>query len=162
MQWKLRCARHSYKDAGATGYPPSALPQATLSALITNTLIILTSIHSQDFRDEAGDRLQGRSTLPIAMPNGSRAFMPVLLFLWPIVLQPLYNLSSHLTITLLAISLLVGGRFFYLRNARDDEMSYLFYNVSFHNGFCNHRSNPDVRRYGSAPFKSACWSECDN
>ena len=55
--------------------------------------------------------------------------MPCILFLWPLILRSLYGFSVHLTAILLTGALFVGGRFFYLRNARDDETSYLFYNV---------------------------------
>ncbi|KAJ8088596.1 hypothetical protein PM082_013839 [Marasmius tenuissimus] len=112
-----------------SGVPPVALGPKTFSALRTSTLLILTTIHAQDFRDKAGDLTQGRKTLPIVAPKWSRGTMPVLLILWPILLQPIYGFGINIMMFILAVASAVGARFYLMRNPCDDEWSYLFYNV---------------------------------
>ncbi|EEB96998.1 hypothetical protein MPER_03771, partial [Moniliophthora perniciosa FA553] len=116
-----------------SGNPPDALEPKTLSALIASTFLILTTIHAQDFRDVAGDLAQGRCTLPIVAPTWSRRGMPFLLILWPILLQPLYGFTASVITIHLALSFSVGMRFYVMRSAQDDDLSYLFYNVGFGN-----------------------------
>lgn len=99
-----------------------------------STFIILTTIHAQDFRDEAGDRVQGRQTLPIVFPVYSRLSMIVSLVVWPLLLYRLYGLSLTTIFGQALMGFVVGCRFVWLREPEEDDYSYLLYNVvcSFH------------------------------
>ena len=71
---------------------PFALGQSTLTirtmiSFAINALIILLTIHAQDFRDEVGDKLMGRRTILIVWPEGSRIGSLVMLVGWSIGLS---------------------------------------------------------------------------
>ncbi|KAF8495311.1 UbiA prenyltransferase family-domain-containing protein [Gautieria morchelliformis] len=97
--------------------------------LIASALIVFTTIHAADFRDEEGDRLEGKRTLPISFPEGSRIVMLASLVLWSSALSLFWNLDAILASVLLITGAAVGLRFIYRRNAAADRMSYLLYNV---------------------------------
>ena len=95
-------------------------------------MIILTTIHAQDFRDEAGDRNEGRETIPIVMPRVGRLSMPVGLAFWSLILIIGWCRNVVLGGALVGMGILVGSRFYYVRDADADKTSYLLYNVSPH------------------------------
>ncbi|KAF4562505.1 hypothetical protein EYR36_004166 [Pleurotus pulmonarius] len=92
-------------------------------------LIVTTTSHIQDFRDEAGDLKQGRLTLPILMPKFSRAITPLILTSWSFGLAHLWLLELRGTASLLfiALGLFTGGRIFLYRSEEDDKFSYRCY-----------------------------------
>jgi 4-hydroxybenzoate polyprenyltransferase len=97
--------------------------------LIASSLIVLTTIHAADFRDEEGDRLEGKKTMPISFPEGSRIVMLASLVVWSSALSVLWNLNAILASILQITGAVVGLRFMYRRNAAADRMSYRLYNV---------------------------------
>ncbi|KAE9394469.1 hypothetical protein BT96DRAFT_978499 [Gymnopus androsaceus JB14] len=124
---------------GATclaSYSPT-LTQPQYFAIIRSTLIILTTIHAQDFRDVEGDTLLGRTTLPIAYPVLSRISMPLILLGWSIFI----SFNAHLSLdsgisilgllarwALITVAAWAGLRFRFLRDAKSDSKSYNMYN----------------------------------
>ena len=101
-----------------------------LLAIAINALIILTTIHAQDFYDEIGDQFQGRQTLPIAWPEASRTFMLVLVPAWSYGLL-WTSTANHLCATaFFGLGALVGMRFYFQRDVDSDRLSYVYYNVS--------------------------------
>jgi hypothetical protein len=98
-------------------------------SIAVNALIILTTIHAQDFCDEIGDRHQGRQTLPIVWPEASRiAILTMTLswsygLLWTSVINPLYATAFF------GSGVLVGMRFYFQRDVESDRLSYAYYNV---------------------------------
>ncbi len=94
-------------------------------------LIVTTTSHIQDFRDEAGDLKQGRLTLPILMPKFSRAITPLVLTSWSFGLAHLWLLELRGTASLLfiALGLFTGGRIFLYRSEEEDKFSYRCYLV---------------------------------
>ncbi|KAJ7667539.1 UbiA prenyltransferase family [Mycena polygramma] len=116
-------------ESGASIIMLGHLNDSIWAALIGSTFIILTTIHAQDFRDESGDRVQGRQTLPIVAPEYSRLSMILLLVGWPLVLWRLYNFSTTAALGHTILGCIVGGRFMRLRGSQHDEFSYLMYNV---------------------------------
>ncbi|KIJ26432.1 hypothetical protein M422DRAFT_272480 [Sphaerobolus stellatus SS14] len=98
-------------------------------ALIISALIVFTTVHAADFRDEKGDRLEGKITLPIAFPEASRTCMLILLFCWSIFLSIFWNAGTIIFIMLSGLGAIVGVRFFTQRKADADRRSYLLYNI---------------------------------
>ena len=98
-------------------------------ALIASSLIVFTTIHAADFRDEQGDRLEGKNTLPISFPEASRIIMLTSLVMWSSVLVFFWNLDVVLASVLLVTGAIVGFRFMYQRDVAADRKSYLLYNV---------------------------------
>ncbi|KAF8590044.1 hypothetical protein K439DRAFT_1651394 [Ramaria rubella] len=106
-----------------------SISSSSIAALITSSLIVFTTIHAADFRDEKGDRLEGKNTLPISFPEASRIGMLVSLVLWSSALGRLWNVDFILSSILLVMGTIVGLRFMCQRNAAADRKSYLLYNL---------------------------------
>ncbi|KAF8511132.1 UbiA prenyltransferase family-domain-containing protein [Hysterangium stoloniferum] len=106
-----------------------AIRSSGLIAILASSLIVFTTIHAADFRDEKGDRLEGKITIPIAFPEASRIGMPLSLTLWSTTLGLIWNVDYVLASILLAVGSIVGLRFFLLRNPSADRTSYLLFNV---------------------------------
>lgn len=107
----------------------STMSTRTLISFAVNALIIFSTIHAQDFRDEVGDKLMGRRTIPIVWPKGSRVWILAMLTAWSVGLSWTCNLSIHFSVPFCCLSLFVGLRFFQKRSAGADRQSYLYYNV---------------------------------
>ncbi|KAI0650936.1 UbiA prenyltransferase family [Trametes meyenii] len=129
----LNALGYAVFDSGATAIAQkgliSALPPTAILAHYLSIGIILTTIHAQDFQDEAGDRVEKRHTIPIVMPHLGRLSMPVGLMLWSIALAFKWSHSLALSLTVLFLGAVVGGRFYFLRTPQSDKASYVLYNV---------------------------------
>ncbi|KAL0960435.1 hypothetical protein HGRIS_005478 [Hohenbuehelia grisea] len=125
----LNAAAYTLFDLGATiiaCHGVNAIPPPPMNQLfIMNSLIIFTTIHAQDFRDEEGDRLQGRRTLPIVSPSLSRTSMLVTLLLWSLSLAVFVTRS----VPTAALVLCLGLRFYFIRSETADRTSYTLYNI---------------------------------
>ncbi|KAK7681417.1 hypothetical protein QCA50_015509 [Cerrena zonata] len=124
-------------EAGATlivsGNSDRLTPLAFLS-IIMSGLVYLTTFHAQDFKDVDGDRLIGRSTLPILFPHVARLSMFVGMFAWSILLPLFWQLDWVISIVFTALGLFVGARFASHRAAvMEDQISFYWYNgwISF-------------------------------
>jgi hypothetical protein len=115
---------------------PFALGQSTLTirnmiSFAINALIILSTIHAQDFRDEVGDKLMGRRTIPIVWPEGSRIGILLMLTGWSIGLSWACGLAFLFSVPFCAWAAFIGLRFFRKRTSEEDQRSYRYYNVRF-------------------------------
>ena len=145
----------------------STMSSRTLISFAVNALIIFSTIHAQDFRDEVGDKLMGRRTIPIVWPEGSRIWILAILTAWSVGLSWACNMAILFSAPFCFLSLFVGLRFFQKRTADADRQSYLYYNVRWSFG-CKLRWNNWLKhfsfcRYGSRLPKSriSCISDRD-
>ncbi|KAJ4469733.1 UbiA prenyltransferase family [Lentinula edodes] len=118
-------------EYGATQIADSSekLNQNQLGAIIGSALIIFTTIHAQDFRDDEGDALLGRRTFTLSFPVFSRISMPFLLTAWSITLYLFSEANQFVLLALMALGAVTGVRFLTLKSAKDDRLSYLYYNI---------------------------------
>jgi hypothetical protein len=100
-------------------------------SVAVNSLIILSTVHSQDFRDQIGDKLAGRWTIPMAWPTGSRFSMLVFLTAWSVGLSWACGLACVFSVPFCMLAVFVGLRFIRKRTVDDDKKSYQYYNVRF-------------------------------
>lgn len=100
-----------------------------MRSLLINALVILTTMHAQDFRDLDGDKLRARKTLPIVFPLASRLSMLLNLTSWSMLLSLLYPTSEIVAMAFTLGGLFVGYRFLAYRTKQDDTTSYTIYNV---------------------------------
>ncbi|KAI0295102.1 UbiA prenyltransferase family [Multifurca ochricompacta] len=107
----------------------STMTTRTTISFAINALVILSTIHAQDFRDEVGDKLMGRRTIPIVWPEASRIGILVMLAAWSIGLSWVYGLASIFSVPFCAWAFFVGLRFFRKRTAEADKLSYRYYNI---------------------------------
>jgi len=91
--------------------------------------ILATTIQAQDFQDVDGDKSVGRSTLPIAFPKLSRCTPLISLLLWSAYLTCIWEIGGIGTCGFTCLAVIVGLRYFLLRTTKDDELSYLMYNI---------------------------------
>ena len=103
----------------------------TTISFAINALIILSTIHAQDFRDKVGDEFMGRQTLPIVWPEGSRILILMMLTAWTVGLSWACGLTPIFSVPFCALAFFIGLRFFWKRTADADRRSYQYYNVSF-------------------------------
>ncbi|KAI0364579.1 hypothetical protein BV20DRAFT_955919 [Pilatotrama ljubarskyi] len=128
----LNALGYAVFDAGAMAIvhgSDNSFPASVVRAHYVSVAIVLTTIHAQDFRDEAGDRIQRRLTIPIVLPRAGRLSMLIGLPIWSLWLGAVHVQSRLLAASLLGLGVLVGVRFFCLRTAASDRTSYVLYNV---------------------------------
>lgn len=100
-----------------------------LAAVIGSALMILSTVHAQDFRDVEGDAAQGRQTFPILSPSLSRISMPFSLLFSSGALVFLSESNIVVRVVLLLCAVATSVRFMLLRTQKEDARSYLYYNV---------------------------------
>ncbi|KAJ7206140.1 UbiA prenyltransferase family [Mycena haematopus] len=105
------------------------LDRIAVQSLIFNALVVLTTIHSQDFSDVDGDAAFGRITLPIYAPTISRLLTPFTLIMWSVLLGRLWNLGPTSHFLLCGLGGAVGWRFFRFRTPSCDANTFVAYNV---------------------------------
>ncbi|KAJ7187836.1 hypothetical protein C8R46DRAFT_978664 [Mycena filopes] len=99
------------------------------AALLSSVMIILLTIHAQDFADVEGDLSSGRITLPIAYPRASRVYICAALPICSISLSLLWSPQLYVMLPLISLSFVVGGRYFCFRTAAEDSRTYILYNI---------------------------------
>ena len=92
--------------------------------------ILATTIQAQDFQDVIGDKAVGRNTLPIAFPNFSRYTLLITLIMWSLYLTTMWEIAMQGGILFTFLGIVVGVRYYFWRSSKDDEWSYVLYNVS--------------------------------
>ncbi|KAG2073279.1 hypothetical protein BDR04DRAFT_1072943 [Suillus decipiens] len=107
----------------------SPLDETSIKALSCSALVILLTIHAQDFADVNGDRRSGRRTLPIVAPEGSRIYMLGALPLFSFALASFWNLGPLSTVLFVSMGFWVGIRYFFFRDEICDQSSYRLYNI---------------------------------
>jgi 1,4-dihydroxy-2-naphthoate octaprenyltransferase len=91
--------------------------------------ILATTIQAQDFQDVIGDKAVGRYTLPIAFPNFSRCTPLVTLVMWSLYLTAMWEITTPAGVGFTFLGIIVGIRYYFWRSTKDDEWSYVLYNV---------------------------------
>lgn len=105
------------------------LPFSTVAALVTSSLIIFTTIQAADFRDEKGDKMEGKQTFPIVFPELSRVGTSTLVVFWSNLVSTFWNIDVPISLPLFFMALVVACRFYRYRTPEADKRSYLLYNV---------------------------------
>ncbi|KAI4522656.1 hypothetical protein K525DRAFT_255409 [Schizophyllum commune Loenen D] len=108
------------------GRPLSA---SAVLLLLCSGLVILTTIHAQDFADIAGDSALGRVTFPIRAPALSRALIYLGIPLLSLALSIAWDMFWAARVLFLALGSAVAWRFYAFRTISHDARSYVLYNV---------------------------------
>jgi hypothetical protein len=101
-------------------------------AIALSAGIILTTVHTQDFKDVLGDVAVGRVTLPIAYPVLSRIVTAFFLIAWSWAVSRTWQLDYVMTAIMGVLGMSVGIRFIARTDAHADKTSFYMYNVSHH------------------------------
>lgn len=114
----------------SSGRDRSVLDHTAKLALGLLFIILATTTHTQDFPDVEGDRLVGRKTIPIVLPNISRYTPFAIMVPWSFCLSSVWKADPLVQMVLVTLAVVTGYRYFRLRKAEDDRLSFLLYNVS--------------------------------
>ena len=115
---------------GSAGCNRSAIEPVAVIAVVMSMVIFTTTLHCQDFKDEEGDRMIGRKTLPIVFPALARMSVMIGLPLWSVCLTCLWEVDVICSAVFVAFAGLVGVRFMMLQGAQADRKSCQLYSVS--------------------------------
>lgn len=96
-----------------------------------STALISTTIHVQDFRDEAGDREMGRTTFAVTMPEFSRWMTFVVLLSWTFGLSLFWEVSRTMACVYTMFGTYLATRILKQRTEYEDKMSLVMYMVRF-------------------------------
>ncbi|KAJ7579544.1 hypothetical protein C8J56DRAFT_897374 [Mycena floridula] len=80
-----------------------------------------------DFRDEKGDRLQGRITFPVGMPEFSRYMTFILIVSWSVGLSIFWRVPITAAVLFIMFGLYLAGRVVVLRSENQDKVSLCYY-----------------------------------
>ncbi|KAI0259447.1 UbiA prenyltransferase family [Gloeopeniophorella convolvens] len=129
----LNAVGYAVAEAGATlvACPDESAADSTVFAAVALSAgIILTTIHTQDYKDVRGDAASGRVTLPIAYPMVSRIATAFLLIGWSWGVAQTWRLDDVAAAVMGVLSLVVGIRFVARTDVRADKVSFYWYNAS--------------------------------
>lgn len=107
----------------------SLLDGTSIKALSCSTLVILLTVHAQDFADVNGDRRLGRRTLPIIALEGSRIYMFCAFPLSSFALASVWSLGPLSRLLFVSMSAWVGIRYYLFRDEIRDQANYRLYNI---------------------------------
>ena len=113
-----------------TGQREDEVDSTGCLAVALSAGIILTTIHTQDYKDVRGDAAAGRITLPIAYPVLSRVVTAFILLAWSWGISLTWRLDNITAAAMGVLALIVGVSFVARRDTRADLISSHLYNVS--------------------------------
>ncbi|KAG1899012.1 UbiA prenyltransferase family [Suillus fuscotomentosus] len=96
---------------------------------VCSTLVVLLTVHAQDFADVNGDRRSGRRTLPIIAPEGSRIYILCALPLFSFALASVWSLGPLSSLLFVSMGSWVGIRYYLFRDEIRDQSTYRLYNI---------------------------------
>ena len=113
----------------ALGYPLPWQPQLAHWFFIIGA-VITTTVQTQDFYDQAGDKLRGRQTVPLVAGDAPARWMTVILMGFWCIICPLYwNLHYAIGIIFTSLGSLIILRCLTKRSVSDDKKTFRLWNV---------------------------------
>ena len=107
-----------------------SLKPAAYQWMLLLAVVIFTTIQAQDMRDQEGDRLRGRRTLPLVIGDkAARYSIVVSICFWSILCPMFWRLRAESFVLPCIFGAIVCGRFLFNRSAEEDRMSYRLYNI---------------------------------
>lgn len=116
--------------AHTTGQCENDVDRTVCIAIALSAGIILTTIHTQDFKDVVGDAAVGRVTLPIAYPVLSRVATAFFLVAWSWGISRTWQVDDVMAAIMGVYGMAVGIRYVTRTDAPADRVSFYMYNVS--------------------------------
>jgi 4-hydroxybenzoate polyprenyltransferase len=87
--------------------------------------VILTTMHTQDLKDQTGDRSRGRNTAPIALGDGpARWSLSIPIFIWSFVCPSFWSSNWMGFVPSVVFGVYVSWRILRKRNKDDDRTSW--------------------------------------
>lgn len=113
----------------ALGYPLPWQPRLAQWFFIIGA-VITSTVQTQDFYDQAGDKLRGRKTVPLVAGDAPARWMTVIAMGFWCILCPLYwNLHYAIGIVFASLGFLIILRCLTKRSVSDDKKTFRLWNV---------------------------------
>lgn len=113
----------------AAGPHNSSIDKAGALAVALSSTVFATTLHAQDFKDEEGDRLTGRRTLPTIFPKAARFSMMIGIPLWSFGLSCVWKIDALSTTAFVVYGAFVGTRFVMYDTVGADKQSCKYYSL---------------------------------
>jgi 1,4-dihydroxy-2-naphthoate octaprenyltransferase len=94
-----------------------------------SAIVILTTIHVQDFADVEGDAAMGRRTLPIISPVGSRLLAITTITAYSWYVAAFWATGPAVQTLFMLYGFAIAFRCACYRDCRQDKRTYVMYNV---------------------------------
>jgi 1,4-dihydroxy-2-naphthoate octaprenyltransferase len=105
-------------------------PHTTYQWLLLLGLVIFTTIQAQDMGDQEGDSRRSRWTVPLVIGDVSARYtIAAFVVMWSYLCASFWKLHIDVLVVSTGLGLLVGGRFLFRRTAKEDNVSFRFYNL---------------------------------
>ena len=92
--------------------------------------IVLSSVHSQDMYDQAGDSIRGRNTVPLVIGDWpSRLIIALAVFFWSCVGPWFWQVNRFAGVTLIGFGAVVSLRTMQMRSVGDDKKTFRLWNL---------------------------------
>jgi len=98
--------------------------------LLVLGLVIFTTIQAQDMGDQEGDSMRSRWTVPLVIGDASARYtIAAFVVMWSYLCASFWKLRIGVLVVSTGLGLLIGGRFVLRRTAKEDKVSFRFYNL---------------------------------
>ena len=107
------------------GSPRTFMQPTTLHWLAIIAAVVFSTIHIQDLRDQAGDRLRGRPTIPLLVGDAlGRWTIVIPIAFWSLACPRYWQLGWSGYVLLVAIGVAIVGRTLWKRGVEDDRRTF--------------------------------------
>ncbi|KAI1323414.1 UbiA prenyltransferase family [Xylariaceae sp. FL0255] len=115
----------------ALGVPLSSFPSLKLASWLgVIAAIIFTTIHTQDFRDQEGDALRRRRTLPLVLGDAkSRWLVALWMPVWGILCPLMWDIGMFTRLLEFLLAGYVGFRCVRYRSVSADKRTFMLWNL---------------------------------
>ena len=112
-----------------SGNPPE-LKSAVMKWVAFVGIVVATTIHVQDMKDQEGDALRDRKTLPLVMGDGfARQTIAVAITVWSLAAPSFWGLGAEGYMLTTAIGAIIVFRILWLRNVEADKQTWTWWCV---------------------------------
>lgn len=115
-------------EAGVGGAIPLTQPLTVWLAIIS--LIVATTVHTQDMSDQMGDKARGRRTVPIVIGDTrSRWSIAILVLFWSVFVPSYWESTALGHTTILSLGCTIAKRTLWHQSIEDDKMTFRVWNI---------------------------------
>ena len=127
IRLRVMAANNNTIEVASWSPIPFSLPLAQWLTVVG--LVVASTVHTQDMYDQAGDRAQGRQTVPLVLGDElSRWIIAVAVICWSWIGSNMWGFSLEYIATLL-LGLNIGLRTLAKRSVGEDKVTFYVWNL---------------------------------
>ena len=93
-------------------------------------LVVVSTIHTQDMYDQAGDKMRGRWTVPLSIGDWpSRVTIAIMMAFWSLIVPFVWGLDAKGFLVPMGLGITVSMRTLTMRSVEDDKRTFLLWNL---------------------------------